>query len=240
MGIFADRQAARDADAFYERSAEVDRQAEEWAETQSKKIEVKQVQEKQAAVAHQAEAARASDEARIDQYSGGVPGDQNFTIPWREEVLEQVEVPPTVPRIQFEQTDYEIGPRRGTPDLPMNSPQRPPPLGALMVFMGKQLLMTMPFKVGEGPVQMERLYQIPKGSNAHVRIHTGRGTLVGGSAVETRQLPPGPGGSYGDGFPEWGNLVRDLNDIIGQGLRARFFWWFDDFLDEWGLFGGDN
>lgn len=197
--------------------------------------------------AQEAVIVRQAENARVDTtgYSGGIPGEKNFARPeWFQEeplVLKLVETPPTVEKTVYELGSFEIGPRRGGPDVPMEIPFRGPPIGALMVFVGRTLLMTMPFDVGTGPVEMKRLYQVPRNSKAYVRIHTGRGTLQPGQSIATRprsDIQP-PGGSYGSGEPDWMNLPRDLNDLIGTGLRERFLWWFDTFMDEWGLFGKD-
>lgn len=155
--------------------------------------------------------------------------------------LVSTEIRPTVQRVVYERKDYGIGPRRGTPDVPMRLPWDAPPLGSLMVFNGAKLLMTMPYIVDQSrPVAMERLYQIPRNSKAYVKIHTGIGTLKGGQYVG---LKPAPGGSYGGGEaedgPDWWDLPGDLNDAIGEALKDKFFWWWDDIEDGYGLFGGD-
>lgn len=237
MGAFADRAAERKV-AYEERRADRDDEVKAFAE--SKKRKKQQVEEHRAVVERQPPGGKGAAD-RGDPNS--VRGRTFKPTPAMTTVLGRVKVGPTVKRVVYRQGDYETAPRAGSPDVPMQLPWEPPPLGALMVFGGKNLLMTMPYMIDDADeLEMKRLYQIPRNSNVHVRVHTGRGNVKPGQPIAAReQAPSGPGGSYGRGISEidWLNLPRDLNDIIATGLRERFFWWFDTFLDEWGLFGRD-
>lgn len=126
---------------------------------------------------------------------------------------------------------YSLAPRPGTPNIPM-SINLTTPVGAFMVFVHGRLVMTMPY-VASGPLEMKRLFQMPKGSPAEVRIHTGVGTLQGGEAIQVRRWLP-PLGASDEGV-DWNNLPRDLNDVIGKGLQDRLLWWWDSIDDKWDL-----
>lgn len=236
MGVFADRQAARDQVDYDAITAARDQEVADYAMSQSNSQRDTEEAARVATINIQNEAAVAG--ATSEVYTGGVPGDQNFDrADWFPTVLEEVEVMPEVPIIQYEQSSYSVSPEAAGPDVPMRLPHKPPPVGALMVFLGRQLLMTMPFKVGDGPLEMKRLFQIPKHSKAYVRIHTGRGTLLPGESIHLREFTPQSSG-YGTGEPEWSEIPRNLNDALGTLMKEKFFWWF--YGDPLGLYGEDE